>query len=624
MKTKKDKKDEKNEKNKEKNPYHKEYGLFSNIQFTVSAMAQYQRKLLFLIPLAMVTEPVMQYLWTFLSKFIIDVITEGGGADRLLRIIVSFALLQMAVTMAGTYRNTDIFPRYIYVRMGLMGRMNRKVMTINYQYLEDSEVMDCYQKASNACNNNTTGVEGMERALADGLMNLTVALAGVLVLGTMHPGIVLGMLVLSVVNFLISNRANKITKKKIWDPLATWWRKDYYMRNTTTDFGAAKDIRMFGLKDWLTSKYWLLKQVRYEAEKKNASIWLAVSISSNVLWALSQAAIYAWLISLVVRGQITLGNFSLYLTSSTTFSRYVSWFLHKMGDLLAKSREVDDFRSFLDFDKDRAEEGEEVPVCDAYEFEFQNVSFRYPKSDTYALKNLSLTLKPGERLAVVGLNGAGKSTFIKLLLRLYEPEEGVILLNGVNINRYARRSYYRLFAPVFQEVELFAFPLAENISMQEPEDTDKDKSRECLERSGLGNKLAELPAGMDTEVLKVIHDDGTDFSGGEKQKLALARALYKDAPVVVLDEPTSALDALAESRLYQDFDKLIGHKSAVYISHRLSSTQFCSHVVMFQEGEMVEYGTHEELLAKGGAYAQMFHTQAQYYVEEAGEVTVGV
>lgn len=270
------------------------------------------------------------------------------------------------------------------------------------------------------------------------------------------------------------------------------------------------------------------------------------------------------------------------------------------------------------------EEGEPVPDAKSYEFEFRNVSFRYPKSDTYALRNLSLTLSPGERLAVVGLNGAGKSTFIKLLLRLYEPAEGEILLNGVNINRYARGSYYRLFAPVFQDVQLFAFPLSENISMQEPLNTDKDRARECLIKSGLEDKLKTLPSGMDTEVLKVIYDDGTDFSGGEKQKIALARALYKDAPVVVLDEPTAALDALAESRLYQDFDKLIGERSAVYISHRLSSTQFCSHVAMFEEGELAEYGTHRELLEKDGAYARMFHTQAQYYVDEAGEVAADV
>lgn len=610
-------------KEEKKNPYHKEYGLFSNICYIVSAMVRYQKKLLFLILLGMIGEPVMQYLWKFLSKFIIDAITENAGTERLFKIIVCFALLQLATTMAGTYRNNDMWPRYIYVRFGLMSAKNRKVMTMNYQHLEDSEVMDCYQKATQACNNNNQGVEGMERTLADCLIYMMVALTGLLVLGTMHPGIVLGMVILAVVDFLIFNRVSKMTKEKIWDPHAVWWRKDNYMNYTTTDFGAAKDIRMFGLKDWLISRHREIKQVRYGLYVKNAKVWMMASTVSHVLWAVSEGAIYAWLIILAVRGQITLGNFSLYLASSSTFYNYVSMLLKQVGELLARSREVDDFRSFMDIGEGDAEEGEEVPDCTVYEFEFRNVSFRYPKSETYALKNLSIKISSGERLAVVGLNGAGKSTFIKLLLRLYEPEEGIILLNGVDIKRYAKSSYYKLFAPVFQDVELFAFPLAENISMQEPRDTDKDRARECLIKSGMEKKLAELPAGMDTEVLKVIYDDGTDFSGGEKQKIALARSLYKDAPVVVLDEPTAALDAIAESKLYQDFDKLIGQKSAVYISHRLSSTQFCSQVAMFQKGELVEYGTHKELLEKDGAYAEMFHTQAQYYVEDAEEVTAG-
>lgn len=188
----------------------------------------------------------------------------------------------------------------------------------------------------------------------------------------------------------------------------------------------------------------------------------------------------------------------------------------------------------------------------------------------------------------------------------------------MDIQTYQKKSYYNLFAPLFQEVELFAFPLAENISMNTPENTDVARAEECLNMAGFGNKLKELPKGVRTEVLKVIDEEGLDFSGGERQKLALARALYKDAPIVVLDEPTAALDALAEYELYQNFDRMIGEKSAIYISHRLSSTRFCDHIAMFMEGQMVEYGTHEELLKKNGPYANMFELQAQYYVENGG------
>lgn len=395
------------------------------------------------------------------------------------------------------------------------------------------------------------------------------------------------------------------------------------MSNTTCDFAAAKDIRMFGLREWLTEKFKREKLTRYEAQKTNEKIWLGCSICTNVCFAMSQLAVYGWLLYKASMGEMTIGNFSFYVAASTSFYTYVRQIMDSAAELLQRSREVDDWRSFLDLDGGDPDDGKEVPEYDSYEFEFKNVSFKYPKAENYALKNLSLTLKAGQRLAVVGLNGAGKSTFIKLLLRLYEPTEGEILLNGVNVREYSKTSYYRIFAPVFQEVNLFAFPLAENVSMKSPDNTDKVLSEQCLKKAGFGEKLKELPCGVDTEILKVIYDDGTDLSGGEKQKLALARALYKEAPVVVLDEPTAALDALAESKLYGDFDKLIGGKTAVYISHRLSSTQFCNEVAMFKDGEMVELGTHRELLENGGAYAEMFKIQAQYYVDSSDEEAIG-
>ena len=246
---------------------------------------------------------------------------------------------------------------------------------------------------------------------------------------------------------------------------------------------------------------------------------------------------------------------------------------------------------------------------------FEDVTFGY-NPDKVILKDISLFAKPGQKLAFVGSTGAGKTTMIKLLLRLYDPTEGCILLNGVDIRYYKRQDYYRLFSPVFQDVEVLAFPIAENISMKSIAYTDLDKAYSCVVDAGLQDKIDSLQKGILTELLKVVDEEGVDFSGGEKQKLALARALYKNAPIVVLDEPTSALDAIAEQRLYQSFDKMIGKKSAVYISHRLASTRFCDNVAMFKSGEMIEYGTHESLMEKKGEYARMFELQAQYYQKE--------
>ena len=202
---------------------------------------------------------------------------------------------------------------------------------------------------------------------------------------------------------------------------------------------------------------------------------------------------------------------------------------------------------------------------------------------------------------------------MKLLLRLYEPTEGTIYLNGVDIRTYSTESYYRLFAPVFQDLECYAFSLAENVSMRTEENTDRHRVVQCLREAGLGNKLDEWERGIDTPILKVLHNDGVLLSGGERQKMALARALYKDAPIVILDEPTAALDAIAESKMYEDFDHLVDGKMAVYISHRLASTRFCDVIALFEEGELAEYGAHDDLLQKNGRYAELFRMQAQYY-----------
>lgn len=608
----------KEKKQQDKNPLHREYGLFRNIAFTLRNMIAYDKHFLLLIPLGVLCAPVLRYLWTFLSKFILDMVTGEGDPDRLLRLILLFAAVQTSATMLQTYFWNHIFWRYIRTRTAMLIRMNAKAMQIDFEHLEDPDVMDCFQKAHGACNSNNSGVEGMMRELTEFLRSLAVVLVGMFILGTLSPFAVVVMLVLAFVNFLVANHTNVVAKREVWDPLAPWWRKRYYFQNTTTNFKEAKDIRMFGLREWLLGRYRELNKIRYDAQKKNSKIWFWCSLFSVLLWVVSQAMVYAWLIYLVAEGRLGIGNFSLYLASSATFYGYISSLLNGISTLLARSRELDDYRSFLDFDGgDEKTEGKRLPKLSSYEFTFENVSFSYPKAERCALKNLSLTIKAGERLAVVGLNGAGKSTMIKLLLRLYEPTGGRILLNGVDIKEYDKRSYYEAFAPVFQQVELFAFPLEENVSMKEPGETDSAKAERCLIAAGFSEKLAALPYGLKTEMLKVIDDNGVDLSGGEKQKLALARALYKEAPVVILDEPTAALDALAEAKLYQDFDKLIGGKTAVYISHRLSSTQFCSRVAMFVDGEMAECGTHAELLEKDGAYAEMFRIQAQYYVESA-------
>ena len=248
-----------------------------------------------------------------------------------------------------------------------------------------------------------------------------------------------------------------------------------------------------------------------------------------------------------------------------------------------------------------------------YEFEFRDVSFRYPGSEAYALRHLNFRFKLGTKLAVVGRNGSGKTTMIKLLCRLYDPTEGEILLNGINIQKYDYEEYMSLFSVVFQDYQLFSFTLGENVASQMH--YDKEKAERCLDQAGFSDRLHELPNGLDTYLNQDFDQSGVELSGGEAQKVALARALYKDAPFVVLDEPTAALDPLAEYEIYTRFNDMVGSKTAVYISHRLSSCRFCDEIAVFQDGALVQYGEHSKLLAdEDGPYYALWNAQAQYYI----------
>ena len=377
---------------------------------------------------------------------------------------------------------------------------------------------------------------------------------------------------------------------------------------------------------FLLKKQRAVFETREERIDYHQDLWNRNMLFGQAMNVICRFLTYAVLYFAVIReiNPMSIGSFTLYLALANAFSGALIYLLQRFGDFNRASMEVDDLRSFLELNGESTEDLLSLPETDSLELQFHDVSYRYPESDKDALSHLNLTLHPGEKLAVVGLNGAGKTTMIKLLLRLYDPTEGLITLNGTDIRKYPREDYYRLFSPVFQNVELFALPLAENVSMLPMQETDREKAAACLREAGLGDRLDELPKGLDTELLKIASEEGVDLSGGEKQKLALARALYKSEQYAIgfrkddtelCDLINAALDALAEKQLYERFDRMIGKKSAVYISHRLASTRFCDRIAMFMDGQLAEYGTHDELMARNGEYAHLFDVQAQYYRE---------
>ena len=413
----------------------------------------------------------------------------------------------------------------------------------------------------------------------------------------------------------------EVDKIKFSDSMTKTWRKINYLESTAKNFDFGKDIRLFNMSKTFKEKLKNLNKTFNFMNKAHHNRWIICNVNMELILLIQKILMYTWLVYNVVTDVYQISDFVLYVGLVTTFHNsvgYVNWIYSSIrGNCLM----INDYRNFIEWEEDREKADErdghitEINL-DKFEFRFENVSFKYPGHDNYVLKNVNLTIKNGAKLAVVGVNGAGKTTFIKLMMKLYEPSEGRILLNDVDIKEYNREEYFKLFSPVFQNVECFAMPIYQNISFAEEDKTDMNKINEVLEQSGLSEKINSYEKGIHTNLLKIFDKEGIDLSGGEKQRLAMARALYKDGKVVILDEPTAALDALAEDRMYREFENMIYGKTAVFISHRLGSTRFCDKIAMFEDGTIVEEGTHEELMAKNGKYAYMFGIQSQYYDEK--------
>lgn len=345
--------------------------------------------------------------------------------------------------------------------------------------------------------------------------------------------------------------------------------------------------------------------------KGPVGILFAISAAISVVFTF---IVYVFVCLKAWAGAFGIGAVTQYVSAVTKLSGSFSNILRTFGEIKNNAPFLQLELDFLEL-PDKLKSGEEhvEQVADEdYEVEFKNVSFKYPGTDIFALKNVNIKFGQGRKLAVVGRNGSGKTTFIKLLCRLYDPTEGTILLNGKDIREYDIKEYERVFSVVFQDFALFAMPLGENVATSAK--YDRKKVEDCLNKAGFSERLASWKDGLNTVLYKELTEKGVEISGGEAQKIALARALYKGAPIVVLDEPTAALDPIAESEIYANFNSIVEKKTAIYISHRLSSCRFCDDIAVFDSGEMVQYGSHSELLSdKDGLYSQLWNVQAQYY-----------
>lgn len=604
------------------NPLHKDYGVIRNTVYILKKEKQYRPSAIWYKLLGIFCGSILSYIWGVFGKYVIDIVEVGGSTEESLQALLKLVLIAGSIVVVLTFGNVTadnkVWFRFIEIRMNMILERIDKALRMNYQLLEKPAVLDIHQRATSATGGNNNGVEGMMHLMSTLGRNLFTVIVTSIAVVVLDWRLIFALVIIAIAQYLYFVRIIKLDKLRFWNVLAPVNREAGYMERISQDFDYAKDIRLFDMKEFLLAKQKKIFTKRESMNDYHLELWFWHAIVVRLLYVVGKSLIYAALFIAVLKNGMSIGNFTMFLALAISFSENLLSFLQRFGDYRRVSMEVDDFRSFMEVCEDE-EKTIAIPKADTYEIEFHDVSYRYAEATKDAVSHLNIVLHPGEKLAVVGLNGAGKTTFIKLLCRLYDPTEGYITLNGVDIRKYSRDDYYKLFSPVFQNVEVFAFPIAENVSMKTPEKTEEKKVITAIKEAGLEEKIFALPDDIRTYLLKIVDENGVDFSGGERQKLALARALYKNAPIVVLDEPTSALDAIAEQNLYESFDRMIGEKSAVYISHRLASTRFCDKVVMFEGGTVIEFGTHDELMEKAGAYAHMFEVQAQYYQENEGK-----
>ncbi|WP_419041211.1 ABC transporter ATP-binding protein [Eisenbergiella tayi] len=549
----------------------------------------------------------------FIVPSILGAVEAKVSVAELSVIILLFTGALIFLSAAQAYLASCAQFGRIEVRLTIGAMIQNKVLTMSYPDIEDPNVRKKMDKASMLVTSNSAATEAIWTTLMNLLKNSVEFIVFLSLLAALNPFMLLAVLVTAIVSFLVSNYLNGWGYRHR-DEESEYSRHMNYLSESSRDYTLAKDIRIFGMGSWIEDVYNSMLRLYRSFIARGERIYIWGNIIDVLLSFMRNGIVYLFLIGAVIKGEMSAAQFVLYFNTVNVFTSGIGKILTGLSVLRKQSLDISAVREFLDYPETfKMEEG--IPITPdlhiPYQIELRDVSFRYPGAEKDTLTHINLMIRPGEKLAIVGLNGAGKTTLVKLICGFLDPTDGKVLLNNTDIRTYNRRDYYRLFSAVFQDFSVLDVTIAENIA-QTDENINTDMMKRCIGQAGLMEKIDSLPDGVNTHLGKVF-EDGINLSGGELQRLMLARALYKNAPIIVLDEPTSALDPIAESEIYNKYSELTDGRMAIYISHRLASTRFCDRIILIAEGSIDEEGTHDELIARKGHYADLFEIQGRYY-----------
>lgn len=594
----------------------KEYSMIKNLFFCIKFAIKKQKGFIPILIITGICWGTSPIILSYMSKIVIDISQNNLEVKLLVGSVIGINIIMLILGCINEKFQNSLEWRFLNIKLSYIEIRMKKIFDMDYQNLEDPEILNLMDRARYACDKEHDGMLGMYHNIicfARNILTISVTLGAIVLL---NFWIIICVIIFSYISYRILNYYKKINKKRYVDAIAPYWRKINYINSITNDFEYAKDIRIYSMQKFINDKSDEINNKAHRITRQMFERWILSSLGINSVSLVQNIILYSWLIFNVINNGMSIGNFTLYLGLLGNFSSNMIQIFDVIADSKRLSLEISDYRKFVgiksEINKEKAKKIEKR-ILEKIDLEFENVYFKYPGHNGYILENFNFRIEPGKKIAIVGGNGEGKTTLIKLLMRLYEPTKGRITLNGRDIREYEKKEYFKIFSVIFQDSQSFALPIKQNISMRKLNETDEKKVLKSICDSGLYKKVEELNQGIETQIHKIFKAEGIELSGGEQQKLALARALYKDAAVMILDEPTAALDAISEDRLYRKFNKIVERKTAIYISHRLASTRFCDEILMIKGGKIIEKGTHKELLNRNGEYKKMYDMQSYYY-----------